>query len=170
MHPGPHRVAKVASISTATTPAVTARLTSSGPQLTSSSPSIRSLNASTGHPELARLAASALGQQGSQLTGARRSGPFGSRTVPHSTTDARRSRPPPVTMYSPFSRHSALASAVSTGATASGSMRFLAADGIPSSVIWVSAYGSSMLVSTPLAAPSAASDRPNASRPPLLAA
>ena len=73
-------------------------------------------------------------------------------------------------MYSPFSRQPSLASAVSTGATASGSMCFLAADGMPSAVIWVSAYGSSKLVSTPFAAPSAASDRPKASRPPLLAA
>ena len=83
-------------------------------------------------------------------------------------------------MYSPFSRQSWLASAVSTGATASGSRCFLADDGMPSSVIWASviwvsviwvwAYGSSRLVSTPLAAPSAASDRPKASRPPLLAA
>ncbi len=70
--------------------------------------------------------------------------------------------PPPVTMYSPFSWQSSLASAVSTGATASGSRCFLGAEGMPSSVIWVSAYGSSRLVSTPLAAPSAASDRPKA--------
>ena len=96
-------------------------------------------------------------------------------TVPHSTTDARRSRPPPVTMYSPFSRHCGLASAVSTGATRSGSISLRTAAGTPSaaiwvSVIWVRAYGSSMLVSTPFPAPSAASDRPNASSPPLLAA
>jgi len=73
-------------------------------------------------------------------------------------------------MYSLFSRQSLLASAVSTGATASGSICSLACDGMPSSVIWVSAYGSSMLVSTPREAPSAASDRPKASSPPLLAA
>ena len=74
-------------------------------------------------------------------------------------------------MYSPFSAHSWLASAVSTGATASGVIRArTASKDIPLDVIWVSAYGSSMLVSTPWPAPSAASDRPNASRPPLLAA
>ena len=39
--------AKVASISTATSPAVTARLTSSGPQLMTVPPDIRSWNAST---------------------------------------------------------------------------------------------------------------------------
>src|SRR5215471_11009962 len=82
--------------------------------------------------------------------------------VPHSTTDARRSLSPPVTRYSPFSRHSVLASAASTGATRSGSSRGRADAGMPSSVIWVRAYGSSMLVSTPWPAPSAASDRPNA--------
>jgi hypothetical protein len=42
-------------------------------------------------------------------------------------------------MYSPFSRQPSLASAVSTGATKSGSICRLACVGMPSSVIWVSA-------------------------------
>src|SRR5580693_1995927 len=74
-------------------------------------------------------------------------------------------------MYSPFNVHSGAASAVSTGTTASAVIRRRkSSDEIPAAVIWVTAYGSSMVVSTPLPTPSAASDRPNASSPPLLAA